>query len=156
MLFNDTTLARFWNKVNKNGPIPDYSPNLGPCWIWMAAHDGNGYGQFSLWPLPNIRAHRFSYQVIVGPVPDGLQLDHMCRVHRCVNPSHLHPVTKRDNVLLGQGVSAQNARKTHCVNGHPFDSSNTAYIKEGNWTRRRCITCRRKHGREATRRYRQK
>ena len=83
MLFNDTTLQRFWIKVNKNGPVWNGSP----CWSWTAAKDPLGYGRFRtpdyLW-----LSHRFSYTNLVGPIPNGMTLDHLCRNPNCVNPEH--------------------------------------------------------------------
>ena len=83
-------------------------------------------------------AHRYSYEKFVGPIPEGLQLDHLCRVRNCVNPEHLEPVTCRENLLRGNTLNAMNARKTHCVNGHEFTPENTKYRPDG---RRRCAAC---------------
>lgn len=84
-------------------------------------------------------AHRVSYEAFIGPVPDGLILDHLCRVRHCVNPWHLEPVTGTENVLRGVGPTAINARKTHCIHGHPFDDRNTILDGRGY---RHCLTCR--------------
>jgi hypothetical protein len=83
-------------------------------------------------------AHRLFYEQLVGPIPDGLQLDHLCRVRHCVNPDHLEPVTQTANVLRGIGPTAVNAGKTHCVHGHPFTPDNTYINKQGN---RHCRAC---------------
>lgn|SRR5882724_3004971 len=115
--------GRFWAKVDKNGPIPAYRPDLGPCWIWKGTC-ANGYG--------NVRrgkklflAHRVTYQALRGIIPDGLEPDHLCRVGACINPWHLELVTHKINMLRGNGVGGENARKTHCINGHPFTPENT-------------------------------
>lgn len=119
--------ARFWAKVDKSG--------LGGCWLWTAQITASGYGGF--WTGKPDFAHRYAYQLLVGPIPAGRQLDHLCRVRHCVNPAHLEPVTGRENTLRGEGISATNARKTRCKYGHPFDAENT-YTYRGS---RICKTC---------------
>ena len=109
------------------------------CWLWTASKDGNGYGLFSGRPGgASIRAHIWSYEYHVGPVPDGLQLDHLCRKRACVNPEHLDPVTSRVNSLRGDTVYAANAAKTHCKRGHEFTPENTHITTQGS---RSCKTC---------------
>jgi len=97
-----TTDERFWAKVNLNGPVPTVRPDLGPCWLWEAAcriEDG-GYGAF--WDgKKTVRAHRWAYEQIIGPFPEGLQPDHLCRVSACINPFHLEPVTSGENTRRG-------------------------------------------------------
>lgn len=104
---------RFWPKVSiaRNG-----------CWLWTGGVVGFGYGQFRTGGRGSARvlAHRWAYTHLVGPVPDGLSLDHLCRTPTCVNPDHLEPVTHRENVLRSAGITALNARKTHCHAGHPL------------------------------------
>src|SRR3990167_5623746 len=104
----------FWAKVDKKG--------LNDCWLWKGA-DTQGYGHFKT-KGKYLLAHRFAYETIVGLIPAGLTLDHLCRQRACVNPLHLEPVTRGENVLRGIGRSARNARKTHCIRGHPFDEAN--------------------------------
>jgi hypothetical protein len=87
---------RFYEKVNKSGPVPIDNPSLGPCWLWMASKKQGNYGQFSV-PTGSRLAHVVAYEMEVGPVPEGKILDHKCRVHDCVNPSHLRPVTLGEN-----------------------------------------------------------
>jgi hypothetical protein len=94
-------IERFWPKVNKTGPIPEAHPELGPCWIWTSARFGTGYGSFSLPGGIRIGAHCFSYNIAKGLIPKGLELDHLCRIHHCVNPEHLEPVTRRENTIRG-------------------------------------------------------
>lgn len=101
--------------------IPE--PNSG-CWIWTAVADSKGYGVLGV-EGKNQKAHRLVHEMFKGPIPDGLHLDHLCRNRLCVNPDHLEPVTRRENILRGYGSAAQNARKDCCKNGHPFDEQNT-------------------------------
>ena len=130
---------RFWTKVNKSGE----------CWLWTAGLYHDGYGKF--WDgKRHCRAHRFAYELLVAPIPDGLQLDHLCRVRHCVNPAHLEAVDCRTNLLRGTGLTATKAAQTHCVHGHPFDEVNT-YIKPNG--ARGCRICRNRHA-EASRRRR--
>lgn len=133
-----TVEQRFWAKVDKDGPAPEARPNLGPCWLWSAAKWRNGYGVFN--DVGSRYAHRFAYAMLVGPIPDGLTIDHLCRVRRCVRPEHLEAVTGKVNTLRGEGPSAKQARKTECHAGHPFDLFNTYIDRRG---RRHCRACQR-------------
>ena len=90
------------------------------------------------------RLHRAIYEKFVGPIPDGLTIDHLCRNRLCVNPAHLEPVTLAANVLRGESLPAKNARKTHCPKGHPYDETNTHITKQG-W--RICKACNRERQR---------
>lgn len=128
---------RYWGKVNKLGPWSLRKGAPGPCWIWTRAKTRNGYGNFSIKGRP-YGAHQVGWWLTRGPVPDGLELDHVCRVTSCVNPDHLEPVTHRENCLRGTSPFAVHARKTHCPKGHPYDEVNTWRDKEGT---RRCRTC---------------
>ena len=106
---------------------------------------GQGYGRCH-GPDGRLAAtHRLSYELFVGPIPDGLVIDHLCRNPACVNPAHLEPVTVRENILRGIGPSAICARRTHCVNGHPFDDENTLITEGG---KRRCRECNRRKSRK--------
>jgi hypothetical protein len=114
---------------------------VGTCWIWTAARV-KGYGRLTVnkkqWP-----AHRYVYTELVGPVPDGLVLDHLCRKPACVNPAHLEPVTQKENTLRGVNFIAVNARKTHCKRGHPLVPGNIRGCGHG----RPCLTCHRENDR---------
>ncbi len=129
-----TLEQRFWAKVDKAG--------ADGCWEWTDRKAG-GYGYIYTGGQPtNARAHRVAYELLVGPIPDGLVLDHLCRNPGCVNPEHLEAVTQRENTLRGEGVTAREARQTHCKRGHEFTDDNT-YRRPSNPSWRICRTCHR-------------
>lgn len=131
MLIGAADIARFWPKVDRRGESE--------CWLWTAAKNNKGYGMFGLGGKL-VLAHRFAYELLVGPVPEGLVLDHVknrgCTSTLCVNPAHLEPVTRGENVLRGDGPVAQLARQTHCQRGHELGGENTI-----RGCGRRCKTC---------------
>ena len=95
---------RFWEKVDLNGPVPSdpWIPLSMGCWLWVASLDRGGYGQFRVSTSPfdgPVRAHRFAYEQLVGPIPSDREIDHLCRVRHCVNPDHLEPVTHQANMI---------------------------------------------------------
>jgi len=105
-------VLRFWSKVNKHGPIPQHKPELGPCWLWTGAMDGKDYGH--IWANGKLQpSHRIAWEMAHGPIPDGLQPDHLCRNHACVNVAHLELVTSKENTLRGDGPTARRANQTH-------------------------------------------
>lgn len=109
------------------------------CIEWTGADSGDGYGRFYVSrAIGRVGAHRWAYEHHVGPIPKGMQLDHLCRNTLCVNPAHLEPVTCRENVLRSGGLAAKNALKTECPQGHPYTRDNL--YAEGR--KRRCRTCR--------------
>ena len=124
---------RFWPKVEKTDT----------CWLWTAgkSHDGYGFIGTGGRRAPHVYAHRYAYESLVGPIPDGLQLDHLCRVRNCVNPAHLEPVTARVN-----HSRTPKATKTHCVRGHEYAAGNLV-IQRG---RRTCGRCARERKRKGT------
>lgn len=111
------------------------------CIEWLAGDNGVGYGLFYIGEGTAGRAyaHRWSYEYHVGPIPDGLHLDHLCRNRRCVNPEHLEPVTLRENLLRGVSPAARNAQKTHCPAGHPLAGANV--YRNPTKNERRCREC---------------
>lgn len=126
-------MDRFWPKVQKGETTED-------CWLWTAALNPDGYGHFispgPTWPA----AHRVAYAQLVGEIPVGFELDHLCRVRRCVNPWHLEPVSHRTNVLRGDGLAAHQTKSLSCKHGHPWTSENTHIRADG---KRACLACRR-------------
>ena len=130
---SQTPEQRFWIKVNKTET----------CWLWTAAHMPLGYGVF--WDGTKlVGAHRFAYTLLVGPIPENKDIDHLCRTPACVNPEHLEPVDHRINSQRGNtGLSsgAQQSAKTHCPQGHEYTPENT-YINHSTGARH-CRQCRR-------------
>jgi hypothetical protein len=113
------------------------------CWLWTAALNEWGYGVIGLGVAGRSNlAHRAMYVEQVGPIRRDLDLDHLCRVRRCVNPAHLQPVTRRVNLLRGATITAHNAAKTHCPQGHPYSGPNlmTRTLPNGN-VHRKCREC---------------
>lgn len=114
---------RFWAKVNKTDT----------CWLWQSPPSACGYGQFNVNGFP-MKAHRFAYELLVGPIPEGLHIDHLCHIALCVNPAHLEAVTPKVN-----SERSFSAIKSHCVNGHPRTPENTYIRKNGAKMCRPCI-----------------
>lgn len=126
--FRGDDLARFHARTDKDGPAG--------CWLWTGAVTNSGYASGSSGGK-SMLAHRWAYERFVGPIPEGLELDHLCRVTLCVNPTHLEPVTHEENV--------RRAMPTHCPQGHPYDEENTHMRPDRGF--RECLTCRREQSR---------
>lgn len=112
------------------------------CWLWTGSKSPLGYGGFRVGGRAGrlVPAHRFAYELLVGPIPEGLFLDHLCRNPPCVNPAHLEPVTHAENVRRGVSPAAMRARQTHCKRGHEFTPENTIAVKRNG--KRKCRQCR--------------
>lgn len=120
---------RFWAKVDFTGP----------CWVWTGYTNADGYGKLCR-GTTTYAAHRVAYFGMVGEIPNGLELDHLCRNRACVNPDHLEPVTHHVNVMRGSGLAAKHARRTSCSEGHELTPENTYIPPRGDG--RYCRTCR--------------
>lgn len=133
-----TPEQRFEADIDRSGPTS--------CWIWRGLIDSHGYGMLYMAYRKYVRVHRYAYERYVKSIPPGHDLDHLCRVTACANPAHLQPVTHAENCLRGIGIHAQNARKTHCKQGHAFTPENTIITRQGS---RSCRNCRNRWAAEA-------
>lgn len=136
---------RFWSKVDVNGPLPPEGVPGGPCWNWLGGFFKAGYGQFALGRMPR-KAHRVSYTINIGDVPNAMPLDHLCKNKGCCNPLHTEPVTYRENAVRCDSEVGKNSRKTHCKSGHALEGDNVFYYKptpDRPHGRRYCRVCRR-------------
>lgn len=113
------------------------------CWLWLGHTTRTGYGIGYFGSTPKIvQAHRYFYTAFKGEIPNGLTIDHLCRVRCCVNPDHMEAVPMRTNVLRGTSFSARNARKTMCKNGHEFSDDNTwTFTDKKGRVSRKCKEC---------------
>ena len=143
---------RFWPKVDKDGPVPAHAPELECCWLWAYAYlNDNGYGQFSLTGRRLVLAHDWAWEQEHGPVPVGLELDHLCRNRACVRPSHLEAVTRAVNAQRGLkgDLKAVTPLRGRCANGHLMTPENRYLRKDGTGKKVGCRQC----SRDASRRY---
>lgn len=134
-----TTFAgRFWPKVNKDGPIPEARPELGPYWIWTAWTNNKGYGMTCVKGRKTL-AHRAAWEAERGPIPGKLELDHVCRNTHCIRPSHLELVTHQENMRRGIGFAGVNSRKVICKRGHELSGTNLIVRSASGY--RNCRAC---------------
>jgi hypothetical protein len=132
MQLNNKQLENFFKKVNK---IPD------GCWLWIGSRSFNGYGNFNVGGK-TIGAHRISFEIHKGEIPEGLQIDHICKKRGCVRPDHLEVVTQRENLLRSNTVAFINSNKTHCPQGHQYTPENIyKKVSHGKVQGRKCKTC---------------
>jgi hypothetical protein len=130
-----------WESKMGEWYVPE--PNTG-CWLWMKGGDGKGgYGRIPR-AIPDRSAHRMAYKLLRGPIPDDMEIDHLCRVRCCVNPDHMEVVTARINTLRGMTIPAANLTKTHCPKGHPYSGDNLGDYNGA----RHCLACERNRKRE--------
>jgi HNH endonuclease len=154
LVVGSTLPERFWKKVNKNGPVPELRPELGPCWLHGGTPErATGYVRCEINRVRDY-VHRFVYRAFVAPIPDGEEIDHQCHnadpscpsdascLHRrCANPSHLEAVTHHENMSRSpNNIATKNRLKTHCPHGHPYDQANTLVTPHGG---RACRACNR-------------
>jgi len=143
-MFGDDRLpVRFWSKV---------VVAVDGCWLWTAGLTTTGYSKYTHCGRTDL-GHRVAYSELVGPIPDDLEIDHLCRRRNCVNPAHMEPVTAQTNMRRSNAPCAFNAAKTHCKNGHPLEDGNLvpSKLKVGE---RACLICFRDYDREAKRKRR--
>lgn len=120
---------RFWSRVDKTES---------GCWEWTAGKLASGYGSFRSANRAHV-SHKFAWELLRGPVPEGLDLDHLCRNRACCNPDHLEPVTRQENLRRGWGARLKNGMTTQCIHGHEYTPENTYVNPRGQW---KCRTCR--------------
>jgi len=138
--------ARITKWVNDGRIVED-----GECWLWTGTKTPGGYAQAAMSAktrgdytpgakVVHVVVHRWTYELHVGPIPAGLDLDHLCRVRNCVNPWHLEPVTRSVNLKRAVGIGSQWSKRTHCSAGHEYTPENMTRATDGS---RVCRTCRR-------------
>lgn len=130
------------------------------CWLWTATLFADGYARI-YYKRKSLKAHRVSYEIFIGPIPEDKQLDHTCHngsgchagkncLHRrCINPDHLEPTTGQVNTLRGETITGENARKRHCPKGHPYNDVEVWRTKKV----RICKTCRSEYRKASHRRW---
>lgn len=123
--------------INKIEPLTESG-----CWVWSGSCSCDGYGRVKV-NREVLLAHRAVYELLIGPIPPAMTLDHLCRVRCCVNPAHLEPVSAKENFSRGFAPAAVNSRKTHCIRGHELAGENLIFYMCSGKARRRCRICHR-------------
>jgi len=138
-------LLKLLKRTNTRGPVPPIRQwRYGRCWLWTGTVNDRGYGVLVLWVNGKnklVKAHRAMFEAVIGPMPDGMEPDHLCRVRRCVNPEHLEPVTHGENLARGDTTNWLRRRQI-CANGHDVSGPNGRLTPTG---RRRCRQCNREY-----------
>jgi len=114
------------------------------CWLWPGYTNEDGYARKN-----GVGVHRIMWELTYGPIPEGLEIDHLCRVRNCIRPDHLQAVDHRTNTMRGGTIPAYNGAKTHCPQGHPYDEQNTRIDRLGKRYCRACGNERRRAARKA-------
>jgi hypothetical protein len=131
---------RILARLDCNGPVPAHRADLGPCWVWAGSLQKQGYGNIGVEGRTRL-VHKTAFELAYGPVPDGLELDHLCRNRPCANPYHLEAVTRRVNALRGQAPMVVVHVTGICQKGHPFTPENTQVERSKSGIARRCRAC---------------
>ena len=133
---NGDQIGRLIANTDRSGPATIAGES---CWRWIGgSRTKGGYVRITAGGR-GVMAHRWAFELLVGPIPEGLTIDHLCRVTDCVNPAHLEVVTQRTNIVRGDGPAARNVVKTHCPQGHPYDETNTYRRPDGGRDCKLCI-----------------
>jgi len=136
MVRNVDPLIRFKSKIFLDTLFLHKNSTLDPCWLWTAGRKDSGYATFDV-NGKTVRAHKWYWEQLNGPVPIGFELDHLCKIRHCVNPEHLELVSHYENLLRSSNIMILNAKKTHCSNGHEYTLESTR-LYQG---RRYCKLC---------------
>lgn len=138
MDFGDSSLREvIWRNI--------YPETNTGCWLWGGHINGDGYGRGYLVAGGRlVMAHRMTFESVHGVLPEGMELDHLCRTRACCNPAHLEAVSHRENILRGKSPQAINSRKESCIRGHSLtDNANIYWSTRKGVKHRKCITCHR-------------
>jgi hypothetical protein len=136
-VWTEPILKRLLKKI-VIGPVPEHRPDLGPCWLWTGGLAEDGYGLTTI-DKKTRGAHCVLFEIVKGPIPEGLELDHLCRVRRCVNPDHCEPVTHAVNCQRADHTNNAMSRRTACPQGHPLVDGNIVVSLFKRLGHRKCL-----------------